>query len=57
MQRNKYFLIFCFLQDRAERAARYAKTQEEEKAARQALLQAGQAEQEARKKAIVRERR
>eukprot|EP00064_Thunnus_orientalis_P003396 superscaffoldBa00000275_g3405 len=32
--------------DRADRAARYAKTQEEEKAAKQALLQARQAEQE-----------
>ncbi|XP_029980503.1 UBX domain-containing protein 4 isoform X2 [Sphaeramia orbicularis] len=42
--------------DRADRAARYAKTQEEEKAAKQALLQARQAEQEARKEAIVRER-
>lgn len=40
-----------------ERAARYAKTQEEEKAARQALLQARQAEQEVKKEAAVRERR
>ena len=45
------------LQDRADRAARYAKTQEEEKAAKQALLQARQAEQEVRKEALVRERR
>ncbi|CAN9498055.1 unnamed protein product [Ophioblennius macclurei] len=42
--------------DRADRAARYAKNQEEEKAAKQALLQARQAEQEARKEATVRER-
>ncbi|XP_045910101.1 UBX domain-containing protein 4 isoform X2 [Micropterus dolomieu] len=42
--------------DRADRAARYAKTQEEEKAAKQALLQARQAEQEASKEALVRER-
>ncbi|XP_044073642.1 UBX domain-containing protein 4 isoform X2 [Siniperca chuatsi] len=42
--------------DRADRAARYAKTQEEEKAAKQALLQARQAEQEARKETLVRER-
>ncbi|KAM7406807.1 hypothetical protein PAMA_002838 [Pampus argenteus] len=42
--------------DRADRAARYAKTQEEEKAAKQALLQTRQAEQEARKEALVRER-
>lgn len=42
--------------DRADRAARYAKNQEEEKAAKQALLQARQAEQEARKEAVVRER-
>lgn len=45
------------LQDRADRAVRYAKTQEEEKAAREALLQARQAEQEARREAVVRERR
>lgn len=42
--------------DRADRAARYAKNQEEEQAAKQALLQARQAEQEARKEAVVRER-
>ncbi|XP_061580001.1 UBX domain-containing protein 4 [Cololabis saira] len=45
--------------DRADRAARYAKTQEEEKAARQALLQAQQAEQaeqEARREEMVRQR-
>ncbi|XP_003961735.2 UBX domain-containing protein 4 isoform X1 [Takifugu rubripes] len=42
--------------DRMERAAHYAKTQEEEKAARQALLQARQAEQEVKKEAGVRER-
>ncbi|XP_029315259.1 UBX domain-containing protein 4 isoform X2 [Cottoperca gobio] len=42
--------------DRADRASRYAKTQEEEKTAKQALLQARQAEQEARKEALVRER-
>ncbi|XP_070694708.1 UBX domain-containing protein 4 isoform X2 [Pempheris klunzingeri] len=42
--------------DRAERAARYAKTQEEEMVAKQALVQARQAEQEARKEALVRER-
>lgn len=42
--------------DRADRAARYAKTQEEEKAARQALLHARHAEQEVRKEALVRER-
>lgn len=42
--------------DRADRAARYAKTQEEDKAAKQALLQARQAEQEARREATVRER-
>ncbi|XP_023154549.2 UBX domain-containing protein 4 isoform X1 [Amphiprion ocellaris] len=42
--------------DRADRAARYAKTQEDEKAAKQAILQARQAEQEARKEALVRER-
>ncbi|XP_044221426.1 UBX domain-containing protein 4 isoform X2 [Thunnus albacares] len=42
--------------DRADRAARYAKTQEEEKAAKQALLQARQAEQEVRKEALLRER-
>ncbi|XP_008327182.1 UBX domain-containing protein 4 [Cynoglossus semilaevis] len=42
--------------DRADRAARYAKTQEEESAARQALLQARQAEQDARKEVTVRQR-
>uniref|UniRef100_A0A8P4K467 UBX domain-containing protein 4 n=1 Tax=Dicentrarchus labrax TaxID=13489 RepID=A0A8P4K467_DICLA len=42
--------------DRADRAARYAKTQEEEKAAKQALLHARQAEQEVRKEALLRER-
>ncbi len=44
-------------QDRAERAARYAKTQEEEKAAKQALRQTRLAEQEVRKETLVRERR
>ncbi|XP_070770527.1 UBX domain-containing protein 4 isoform X2 [Enoplosus armatus] len=42
--------------DRADRAARYAKNQEEEKAAKQVLQQARQAEQEAKKEALVRER-
>lgn len=42
--------------DRADRAARYAKTQEEEKAAKQALLQTRQAEQEVRRETLVRER-
>ncbi|XP_040003862.1 UBX domain-containing protein 4 isoform X2 [Xiphias gladius] len=42
--------------DRADRAARYAKTQEEDKAAKEALLQARQAEQESRKETLVRER-
>uniref|UniRef100_A0A7N8X1S5 UBX domain-containing protein 4 n=1 Tax=Mastacembelus armatus TaxID=205130 RepID=A0A7N8X1S5_9TELE len=42
--------------DRAERAARYAKTQEDEKAAKEALLQARQSEQKARKEALLRER-
>lgn len=42
--------------DRAERAARYAKTQQEEKAAKQAALQARQAEQEAKRETLVRER-
>lgn len=37
--------------------ARYAKSQEQEKAAKQAQLQARQAEQEVRKEALVRERR
>ncbi|MCJ8732228.1 hypothetical protein PDJAM_G00208890 [Pangasius djambal] len=43
-------------QDRAERAARYAKTQEEADAARAAALQARQAEQEMKKEAAQRER-
>ncbi|XP_060785278.1 UBX domain-containing protein 4 isoform X2 [Neoarius graeffei] len=43
-------------QDRAERAARYAKTQEEADAARMAALQARQAEQEMKKEAAQRER-
>ncbi|XP_069011312.1 UBX domain-containing protein 4 isoform X2 [Embiotoca jacksoni] len=42
--------------DRADRAARYAKNQEEDQAAKMAMLQARQAEQEARKEAAVRER-
>ncbi|XP_024141935.1 UBX domain-containing protein 4 isoform X2 [Oryzias melastigma] len=42
--------------DRADRAARYAKTQEEERAAKEALLQARQEEQEARKEAQLRQR-
>ncbi|XP_072253905.1 UBX domain-containing protein 4 isoform X2 [Leuresthes tenuis] len=42
--------------DRAERAARYAKTQEDDKASKEALLRARQAEQEARKETLVRER-
>uniref|UniRef100_A0A8C4ZW20 UBX domain-containing protein 4 n=1 Tax=Gadus morhua TaxID=8049 RepID=A0A8C4ZW20_GADMO len=42
--------------DRADRAARYAKNQEEVEAARQAALQARQVEQEAKKDAAVRER-
>lgn len=42
--------------DRADRAARYAKIQEEEKAAKQALLQARQSEEVARKETILRER-
>ena len=45
------------LQDRAERAVRYAKTQEDDKASKEALLRAKQAEQEARKETLVRERR
>ena len=45
------------LQDRADRAARYAKNQEEVQAAKQAALQAMQAEQEAKKEALARERR
>ncbi|TSM60543.1 UBX domain-containing protein 4 [Bagarius yarrelli] len=43
-------------QDRAERAARYAKTQEEADAARAAAVQARQAEQEMKKEAVQRER-
>ncbi|AWP12664.1 putative UBX domain-containing protein 4 [Scophthalmus maximus] len=42
--------------DRADRAARYAKTQVEERSSKEALLQARQAEQEARKEALVRQR-
>ncbi|KAG7503509.1 UBX domain-containing protein 4 isoform X1 [Solea senegalensis] len=42
--------------DRADRAARYAKTQEEEKAAREAILKAREVEQEARKETLVRQR-
>uniref|UniRef100_H3CMK8 UBX domain-containing protein 4 n=1 Tax=Tetraodon nigroviridis TaxID=99883 RepID=H3CMK8_TETNG len=42
--------------DRAERAARYAQSQEEERAAKQASLQARQAEEEHRKEATLRER-
>ncbi|KAG7248520.1 hypothetical protein CRUP_017915 [Coryphaenoides rupestris] len=42
--------------DRADRAARYAQSQEEVQAAKQAQLQARQAEQEARKEAVARER-
>ncbi|KAM8749746.1 UBX domain-containing protein 4 isoform 1-T1 [Acanthopagrus schlegelii] len=42
--------------DRADRAARYAKTQEEENAAKMTLLQAKQAEQEVKKEALLRER-
>lgn len=42
--------------DRADRAARYAKTQEDDKAAKQALLQAREEEQKTRKEALVRER-
>lgn len=45
------------MQDRADRAARYAKTQEEENAAKMTLLQAKQAEQEVKKEALLRERR
>ncbi|KAG7258055.1 hypothetical protein CRUP_026693 [Coryphaenoides rupestris] len=43
-------------EDRADRAARYAQSQEEVQAAKQAQLQARQAEQEARKEAVARER-
>ncbi|KAK3543954.1 hypothetical protein QTP70_031864 [Hemibagrus guttatus] len=43
-------------QDRAERAARYAKTQEEADAARAAAMQARQAEQEIKKEAAQKER-
>lgn len=49
--------VLSVLQDRADRAARYAKNQEDDKTARQDLLQARQAEQDARKEALVRERR
>uniref|UniRef100_A0A8C7WV90 UBX domain-containing protein 4 n=1 Tax=Oryzias sinensis TaxID=183150 RepID=A0A8C7WV90_9TELE len=42
--------------DRADRAARYAKTQEEERTAKEALLLARQEEQEARKEALLRQR-
>lgn len=42
--------------DRADRAVRYAKNQEELEASRQAALQAKQAEMEARKEAMVKER-
>uniref|UniRef100_A0A8C2YYY9 UBX domain-containing protein 4 n=1 Tax=Cyclopterus lumpus TaxID=8103 RepID=A0A8C2YYY9_CYCLU len=42
--------------DRADRAARYANTQEEEKTAKQALLQARQEDYEERREAAVRER-
>ncbi|KAM9850928.1 UBX domain-containing protein 4 [Aulostomus maculatus] len=42
--------------DRADRAARYAKTQEEERTAKQAQLQARQTEEEARRRALLRER-
>ncbi|KAM9347818.1 UBX domain-containing protein 4 isoform 2-T2 [Symphorus nematophorus] len=42
--------------DRADRAVRYAKTQEEEKAAKQALLHTRQAEEEVRRETLVRER-
>ena len=52
-----YIPAMSTLQDRADRAARYAKTQEEEKSTKQSLLQAQQAEQDARKEAFVRERR
>ncbi|MED6249973.1 hypothetical protein ILYODFUR_037755 [Ilyodon furcidens] len=43
--------------DRAERAASYAKMCQDEKVAKQNLLQAKQADQEARKEALLRERR
>ncbi|XP_038150087.1 UBX domain-containing protein 4 isoform X1 [Cyprinodon tularosa] len=42
--------------DRAERAASYAKMQQDEKVAKQNLLQAKQADQEARREAVIRER-
>ncbi|XP_034741068.1 UBX domain-containing protein 4 isoform X2 [Etheostoma cragini] len=42
--------------DRADRAARYAQTQEEERASRQAALEARQARQDARKESALRER-
>ena len=44
-------------QDRAERAARFAKSKEEAEAAKAAALQARQAEIEARKEASQKERR
>ncbi|XP_034550271.1 UBX domain-containing protein 4 [Notolabrus celidotus] len=43
-------------QDRADRAARYAQVQEEDKAAKEAAQQVRQAQQEARKEAMLRER-
>lgn len=45
------------MQDRAERAASYAKMQQDEKVAKQNLLQAKQADEEARREAVIRERR
>lgn len=42
--------------DRAERAASYAQMRQDEKIAKQNLLQAKQADQEARKEALIRER-
>ncbi|XP_032365746.1 UBX domain-containing protein 4 isoform X2 [Etheostoma spectabile] len=42
--------------DRADRAARYAQTKEEERASRQAALEARQAQQDARKESALRER-
>uniref|UniRef100_A0A8C9YPA4 UBX domain-containing protein 4 n=1 Tax=Sander lucioperca TaxID=283035 RepID=A0A8C9YPA4_SANLU len=42
--------------DRADRAARYAQTQEEERASRQAALEARQAQHDARKESALRER-
>ncbi|CAJ1078851.1 UBX domain-containing protein 4 [Xyrichtys novacula] len=43
-------------QDRADRAARYAQIQEEDRAAKEAAQQARQAQQEARKETLLRER-